>query len=77
MYELRDWLAASVVMVFIPTDGHGYRGNGSKIGSITGRNMLSTGGTSLYHHASITSYGRLKSDVSTPVPKPQETFLIP
>lgn len=42
LYKLCDWLAASVVMVFIPTDGHGYCGNGSRlsIGSITGKNML-------------------------------------
>lgn len=31
LYKPCDWLTASVVMVFIPTDGHGYRGNGSRI----------------------------------------------
>ena len=51
-----DWLSASVVMVFIPTDGHGYCGNSSRIsiGSITGKNMLNTPGTSLHHHFSLT-----------------------
>lgn len=50
-----DWLTASVVMVFIPTDGHGYRGNGNRIGtgSISGKNMLNTLGTS-HHHFSLT-----------------------
>lgn len=64
MYKLCDWLTASVVMVFIPTDGHGYRGNFSKIsiGSITEKNMLSTLGTSLHHHFSVTlsKVGRLE-----------------
>ena len=51
-----DWLTASVVMVFIPTDGHGYCGNSSRIsiGSITGKNMLNTPGASLHHHFSLT-----------------------
>lgn len=56
LYKPCDWLAASVVTVFIPTDGHGYRGNGSRIsiGSITGKNMLSSLGTTLPHHFSLT-----------------------
>lgn len=41
LYKPDDWLTASVVMVFIPTDGRGYRSNGSRI-SITGRKMQST-----------------------------------
>lgn len=55
MYKLCDWPTASVVMVFIPTDGHGYRGDGSEIsiGSITGKNMLSMLGTSTQHHFSV------------------------
>lgn len=71
LYKPCDWLTAPVVMVVIPTDGHGYRGNGSRIsiGSITGKNMLSALGTSLHHHFSLTL-----SDIGT-LPSEAEIFL--
>lgn len=78
MYKPPYWLTASVVMVFIPTDGHGYRGNGSQlsISSITERNKLSARGASLHRLSSVTLCETARAECERCSLKPERTAAI-